>query len=149
MTRTLTALFLASLLTGCYVYARPGPPPPPAHHYQPAPGPTYQAAPEVQQSQGGMTAAPAPTPAPAPQAQVGLSFSFSPTSVRRGDEVTLSLSGATDVTVWYNGRPLPKKVLNNGLTLVVTIPGDGASGYFELEWSGQRVRSPQQLTVLP
>jgi hypothetical protein len=51
-----------------------------------------------------------------------------------------------DVKVFFNGRPMPKKVYND--TLVVTIPSTANSGYFEVEWQGRRYRS-NRVNVVP
>ena len=77
-----------------------------------------------------------------------VAFTFSPQTARRGNEVTLQLTpGRQSVTVFFNGRPLPKKVLAGGRTLVVTVPGDARSGYFELEYNGRRYRADRVLRV--
>jgi hypothetical protein len=77
-------------------------------------------------------------------------FTFSPNPAKRGAEVEIRPSIALETaTVYFNGRPLPKKVLSNGRVLVVTVPGDAESGYFELEWQGIRVRAADRLNVLP
>jgi len=49
--------------------------------------------------------------------------------------------------VFFDGRPLPKKVMQGGRQLVVTIPGDARSGYFELEHRGERYRAKQIFRV--
>jgi|GEM_PF-2638101 large repetitive protein len=80
--------------------------------------------------------------------QPELSFTVAPTAARRGSEVTLNLTPARlGTAVYYNGRLLPKKVLNNGRTMIVTIPGDARSGYFEVEYKGRRYRSPGRFIV--
>jgi hypothetical protein len=77
-----------------------------------------------------------------------LTFTFSPTSGNPGSDVELYLSRAVEgVTVYYNDRVLPKRVLDGGSRLRVTIPGDASSGYFELQWDGQSVRASQQFVV--
>ncbi len=81
---------------------------------------------------------------------IQLTFTIEPNPARRGEEVQLNLSSAIEgATVYFNGKPLPKKVLANGRTYVVTVPGDATSGFFEIEWSGGRVTSSQRLNVLP
>ena len=75
-------------------------------------------------------------------------FTFHPESARRGGEVTLFLTPPRpNVTVFYNGRPLPKKVLAGGQRIIITIPGDGRSGFFELEFNGKRYRAQKRLRV--
>jgi hypothetical protein len=77
-----------------------------------------------------------------------LEYTFHPKVGRRGSEVTLILTPPRPrVTVFYNGRPLPKKVFEGGKRLVVTIPGDARSGYFELQLGGERFRAKQRLIV--
>ena len=78
-----------------------------------------------------------------------ISFTISPTTVVRGNEVTLTVTpaGKSPLTVYFNGRPLPKKTLHGGRTLVVIVPSDSRSGYFEIEYQGRRYRSRQQLRV--
>lgn len=78
-----------------------------------------------------------------------LTFTFSPNPARRGEDVLLYLSESKPVTVYYNGRPLPKKVSPDGKVLTVTVPGDARNGFFELTWDGQSVRASQELIVLP
>lgn len=77
-----------------------------------------------------------------------LEFTFAPTAGRRGSEVTLFLSPPTQVVmVYFDGRPLPKKVLEAGRRLVITVPSDARSGYFEIEHRGQRYRAKQIFRV--
>jgi hypothetical protein len=83
-------------------------------------------------------------PAPA------LSFTFTPTSVARGQEVTLNVTPPreTGITVFLNGRPLPKRVLAGGRKLVVTIPGDmRGTGRFEIQYRGRRYPANQVLRI--
>jgi hypothetical protein len=89
---------------------------------------------------------PQPTPTNTP---VALTFTFSPTNGPAGSDVELYLSAAVQVEVYYEGRVLPKRVLAEGRTLRVTIPGDAVSGYFELRWDGQSVRATEQFSVTP
>jgi hypothetical protein len=75
-------------------------------------------------------------------------FSFAPTTARRGTEVSITLSEPREgVVVLFDGRPLPKKVLQGGRLLVVTVPGDAQSGYLELEHNGRRYRARHPLRV--
>lgn len=77
-----------------------------------------------------------------------IEFDFSPKAQRRGREVTLTLNPPTlAVTVFFNGRPLPKRTLDNGARVVITIPGDARSGYLEVEFKGERYRAAKQLRV--
>jgi hypothetical protein len=94
------------------------------------------------------TRPPTPTKTP-PPLPPPLSFTFNPTSGPAGSDVELYLSNPVPVTVYYEGRVLPKAVLAGGSTLRVTIPGDASSGYFELRWDGQSVRATQQFIVTP
>jgi hypothetical protein len=71
-----------------------------------------------------------------------------PTQARRGNEVRLHIHPPHPVAVFFNGRPLPKKVTAGGRVLVVTVPGDARSGTFEVAWRGRRYRS-NRLVVLP
>lgn len=82
--------------------------------------------------------------APAPL----LAFTVAPEAARRGAEVTLTLTpAANDVSVYFDGRPLPMRVLGNGKRIVVTVPSDAKTGYFEVEYKGQRYRSPKKFRV--
>jgi hypothetical protein len=82
----------------------------------------------------------APTPA--------LSFTVAPATAKRGSEVTLTLTPAQqDVSVYLDGRLLPKRTLQGGRQIVVTVPGDAKSGFFEVEYNGERYRSPIRLRV--
>ncbi len=77
-----------------------------------------------------------------------IEFDFSPKVQRRGREVTLTLNPPTlAITVFFNGRPLPKRTLNNGARVVITIPGDARSGYLELEFKGERYKAAKKLRV--
>lgn len=77
-----------------------------------------------------------------------IEFVVTPTSGARGSEVTITVSPPRDgITVFFDGRPLPKRVLQGGRVLVVTIPSDARSGHFELELEGQRYRSKQVFRV--
>jgi len=86
----------------------------------------------------------------APPAPESLSFIVAPDRARRGQEVELILSRRVpNVTVFYDGRPLPKKVLDGGKVLVVTVPGDAISHrFFELEFMGRRFRAPKPLIII-
>lgn len=75
-------------------------------------------------------------------------FSVAPASARRGEEVTLTLTPPhQEAAVFFDGRPLPVKVLQGGKLLVVTIPGDARSAHFEVEIAGKRFRSRQIFKV--
>ncbi|MBU0490888.1 MAG: hypothetical protein KKA73_03935 [Chloroflexi bacterium] len=98
------------------------------------------------------TARPPTAPPPTkPPTVTPLTFTFDPKSGPAGSDVRLYLSAAVQpVTVYYNGQALPKKVLDGGKTLEVTIPGNASgSGYFELQWNGQNVKASQPFTVTP
>lgn len=75
-------------------------------------------------------------------------FSFAPQKIKRGNEVTLSLDPAsTDASVYFAGRPLPQRTLAGGKKLIVTIPSDAKSGYFEVEYKGRKYRAQKKLMV--
>ncbi len=75
------------------------------------------------------------------------SFAFEPKGVRWGEEVRLRVTPETDdFTVYFNGRPLPKKTVGRG-SAAVTIPANSKSGYFTLDFDGTRVEAGEQLTV--
>jgi hypothetical protein len=93
---------------------------------------------------------PSATSAPPVTETPPISFSFHPNSARRGEDVNLYVSPpGQNVTVFFDGRPLPKKAYDDSARLVVTVPGDANSGYFELEWKGIRFRASEELIVLP
>ncbi|MBW2735665.1 MAG: hypothetical protein JRH20_25045, partial [Deltaproteobacteria bacterium] len=46
-------------------------------------------------------------------------------------------------------RPLPKRSFNRGRRIVVTIPADARSGFFEVEFKGRRYRGSRRFRVLP
>ncbi|MBU1746724.1 MAG: hypothetical protein KKA73_03470 [Chloroflexi bacterium] len=135
--------------------APPVPPPtqPALPPTQPAPPPTQPAPPPTQPAPPPTQPAPPPTqPVPPPtQPAPPLTFTFSPQSGPAGSDVKLYLSAPVQpVTVYYNGQVLPKRVLDGGQTLEVTIPGDASgSGYFELQWDGQSVKAAEPFTVTP
>jgi len=77
-----------------------------------------------------------------------LSFTFSPDHGPGGTEVTLSLSSpAEDVMVIFNGRILPKRVLDGGMKLVITVPSNANSGFFELKGNNLYVKTDKQFFV--
>lgn len=76
-----------------------------------------------------------------------LSFTFSPKKGLPGSEVQLQLSEPVQVTVYFNGKLMPKKTSADGRTLTVTIPGGASSDYFELRWDGQSVKAAEQFIV--
>jgi hypothetical protein len=77
-----------------------------------------------------------------------LAFTVTPLKARRGGEVTLTLTPPRmGVSVLLDGRPLPHKVLGGGKRLVVTVPSDAKSGYFEVEYKGRRYKAPKKLRV--
>ncbi len=51
-----------------------------------------------------------------------------------------------EVTVYYNGRPLPAHGKGNG-TFIVTIPSMSKSGCFTLDSGGTRVEAKDRLVV--
>lgn len=63
---------------------------------------------------------------------LNMSFTFSIQAVVPGKEVTLYLNKVVPVTVYLNGTALPKKVFDDGKTLVITIPVGFERGYIEL-----------------
>jgi hypothetical protein len=89
-----------------------------------------------------VVAPPAPdVPPPAPAA--ALTVTLSTTTAARGNEINIYVNPArAPLIVYYRGRVLPKKTDASGTVLTVTIPADAVSGHFEVEWAGQRFRSP-------
>jgi len=138
MKRLILATAALGLLgSSCYVHHhrhphhRPPPPPPPREHRSAPPAPEQPV--------------PAPTPPPAPAYGCQLTTG----NARAGDEVTLRCSAPGRVEVYYNGRILPKVVKDSGQTIVLTVPGDATSGYFEVEWNGRRYRVNPMLNIVP
>lgn len=77
-----------------------------------------------------------------------VSFTVAPAHGPRGSEVALTLSPPRqEVTVFFNGRPLPKKVYQRGKRIVVTVPADAHTGYFEVEYNNRRYRAPKKFRV--
>ncbi len=77
----------------------------------------------------------------------GWSFSFEPKSVRWGEQVEIRVvPPKEDVTIYYNGRPLPARPKGKG-TFVVTVPTMSKDGRFSLECGGERVEASERLTV--
>ncbi|MFH1131563.1 MAG: IPT/TIG domain-containing protein, partial [Pseudomonadota bacterium] len=77
-----------------------------------------------------------------------LSFTVSPSRARRGEEVTIELTPPSHgVAVYFDDRLLPSRVIGRGRQLIVTIPGNANSGFFELEYNGERFRSPTKFKV--
>lgn len=77
----------------------------------------------------------------------GWSFSFEPKSVRWGQQVEIRVvPPKEDVTIYYNGRPLPARSKGNGI-FTVTVPTMSKDGRFSLECGGTRVEAAERLTV--
>jgi hypothetical protein len=72
-----------------------------------------------------------------------------PRSAKRGHNVMLHLTPMrSPVAVYFNGRPLPKRIQGNSIR--ITVPGDAPVGNarIEVEWQGQRFAAPP-LNVTP
>ena len=158
-------LALAALVAGCVVrgHARvqtgpgyqeppppppPGTPPPPHHHQHPQPVPDGDRTPPPPPPDPGVSTntrvrAPDAPDVPAPPPAPALTVTLSTTTATRGSEINIYVNPArAPLIVYYRGRVLPKKTDPSGTVLTVTIPADAASGHFEVEWGGQRFRSP-------
>jgi len=106
------------------------------------PGPSRSASPEERASPDAADRETAKAPLPA-----GFEFSFEPRSARWGQEVQIRVTPPReDVTVYYNGRPLPARALGKG-TFVVTIPSMSKDGYFTLDSGGRQVKARDRLAV--
>jgi uncharacterized protein YcsI (UPF0317 family) len=80
-------------------------------------------------------------------APAGWSFSFEPRSVRWGQQVTIRVTPPKkDVTIYYNGRPLPAHGKGEGI-FVVTVPTMSKDGRFRLECGGAKVEAEDRLVV--
>lgn len=117
----------------------PPPPPPPQPSYQaPPPPPPPPPPPRYQQ--------PAPPP-PAVGSTLTVTAEFP--QVKRGSELRLFLNMEVPVSVYFNGRLVTKKVnAASRRILTVNVPTDVASGYWEVEYNGQRART-QTITIYP
>ena len=94
-----------------------------------------------------LRSASSPAARAAKRAEAGWSFSFEPKSARWGQEVTIRVTPPKDdVTVYYNGRPLPARPKGNGI-LVVTVPAISKDGRFSLESGGTRVEAEDRLVI--
>jgi hypothetical protein len=72
-----------------------------------------------------------------------INVTLSARRARRGSEVNIHLNPPRfPVVLYFNGRIIPKKVSGGNAVLTATIPANGDSGYFEIEWNNQRFRSP-------
>ena len=80
---------------------------------------------------------------------VSLSFYFNPESGPAGSDVSLYLNQPANVTVYYDGKVMPKRVLGDGTTLIVTIPAGAKNAYFELKGDGIDLKSQKQFVVTP
>ncbi len=77
-----------------------------------------------------------------------LEFSFSPQKGRRGSEVTLTIDPPhQEIMIFFGERPLPKKTLQGGKRVVVTIPSDARTGHFEVDYNGRRYRAEKPFKV--
>ena len=84
-----------------------------------------------------------------PTAAPGFTFTFAPLSARVGDTVSVQLQPPTErgVTIYLNGRPLPKRVQRGGRRLLITVPGGARTGYLEVACDGQRQRARRPLII--
>jgi hypothetical protein len=116
------------------------------HFSGPAPTKPLGAARSASSGAGAPAGRSAPDAA-AQRAPAGWSFSFEPKSARWGQQVQIRVvPPKEDVTVYYNGRPLPARSKGNG-TFVVTVPTMSKDGRFSLECGGARVEAAERLTV--
>ncbi len=77
----------------------------------------------------------------------GWDFTFEPKSVRWGQEVRIRVTPPReDVTVYYNGRPLPAHAMGKG-TFIVTVPPMSKNGCFTLDSGGAQVEAKDRLVV--
>ena len=77
----------------------------------------------------------------------GWAFSFEPKSVRWGEKVHIRVTPPReDVTIYYNGIPLPSHALGKG-TFVVTIPPMSKNGCFTLDSGGTQVEAEDRLVI--
>ena len=77
-----------------------------------------------------------------------IAFEFSPQKGRRGSEVTLTIDPPhQEILVFFDGRPLPKKTLQGGRRVVVVIPSDARTGYFEVEYNDRRYKAERPYKV--
>ena len=77
----------------------------------------------------------------------GWGFTFAPRSVQWGQKVLIRVTPPReDVTIYYNGIPLPSHALGKG-TFAVTIPPMSKNGRFTLDSGGTRVEAEEQLVV--
>ena len=82
---------------------------------------------------------------------VELSFSAKPQFVRPGSELTLVLNKKTESGLVYLGDrgPLPKRVLDGGEKIRITVPGDMKSGSYhaEIRQGGMQIFSENKVRV--
>ncbi len=77
----------------------------------------------------------------------GWGFSFEPKSVRWGQKVQIRVTPPREnVTIYYNGIPLPAHAQEKG-TFVVTIPPMSKNGYFTIDSGGKQVEAEERLLV--
>ena len=106
-------------------------------------------------SAAGIISFQSPTPPPSITASPSISaspftFTFTPNPAKRGTDVEIRPSVAMEnAVVYFNGQALPKKVQANGRSLIVTVPANAESGYFELANLGIRIRAADKLNILP
>jgi hypothetical protein len=92
---------------------------------------------------------PPPSPPPPGGGPVpGFHFDFNPKSAKKGQEIEIWINEpvAQNSTIFYAGKPLPKKTLDNH-HIRVNIPTDAKSDYFEVEYNGHRYQNPTKLNV--
>ncbi|MCC6749712.1 MAG: IPT/TIG domain-containing protein [Deltaproteobacteria bacterium] len=77
-----------------------------------------------------------------------LAFTFAPAVAKRGAEVTLTLTPPRyEVAVFFDDRPLPRRVLQGGKTVIITVPSDARTGQLEVEYNGRRYKADRPLKV--
>lgn len=114
---------------------RPPPPPPdPDNPPPPPPDPDRQPPPPPPEDPDRHRAPPAPD-------QAELTVALPRDHARRGEEIEVLVTPfQPNVTLYYNGRAMPKKVEGN--VFKVTVSAEAVNGHFEVEWNGKRFRSP-------
>jgi len=92
---------------------------------------------------------PPPPPGPgAPPAPAAFTCELVPDHAARGQEIEIHLRPPREiVSIFYNGRPIPKIVKSGGAIFIVTVPGDAVSGAFEIQVEGKTIPCQPHLTV--
>jgi hypothetical protein len=133
--------FLSLVLAGCVVHHRRHHPGPPPGEPEPRPAEVRQPEPPPAEPAGEPEPPPRTHRAPPAPEQPAFTVRLDKATARRGENVEIAVQPfPSTATVFFNGRPLPKRTKGN--MIVITVPGNATSGTVEVEIEGRRYGAP-------